>query len=273
MIQNWRLDTQEQTLVLSAQNNRLPEIVYWSARLPDDENLETVALASKLDRTGGMLDDIIELSICPQASDSFPGHPGLLARDSNGDRLLPIFLFHSQHNQTTLDGNSLQLTYVDDLQQLRYSAHFRVYTEVNIIAVSATLESEHSIVVDWLSAPVIPASQAATEMIDFSGRWLGELQTNRIAWNPGIRARHNQTGRSGHEHFPSLLIPTPGSNYCHGEVYAMHYGWSGGHGMIAEELADGRRQVQFGHAQASENKSNTHTINSSFICNFFFDRY
>ena len=34
----------------------------------------------------------------------------------------------------------------------------------------------------------------------------------------------------------------------YGSAYAWHYGWSGGHSMIAEELPDGRRQVQFGHA-------------------------
>jgi alpha-galactosidase len=42
-----------------------------------------------------------------------------------------------------------------------------------------------------------------------------------------------------------------GANYCQGDVYAWHYGWSGGHKMVAEQLPDGRRQVQFGHVPHS----------------------
>ncbi len=37
----------------------------------------------------------------------------------------------------------------------------------------------------------------------------------------------------------------------------MHYGWSGGHRMLAEELPDGRRQIQFGHAEGAETEAGT----------------
>ena len=46
-------------------------------------------------------------------------------------------------------------------------------------------------------------------MIDFAGRWCGEFQLNRTAWSPGIRYRENRTGRTGHEHFPGLIVPVP----------------------------------------------------------------
>ena len=42
-----------------------------------------------------------------------------------------------------------------------------------------------------------------------------------------------------------------------GEAYAFHYGWSGGHKMIAEELQDGRRQIQWGHAARMETAPQT----------------
>ena len=58
-------------------------------------------------------------------------------------------------------------------------------------------------------------------------------------WSAGIRYRENTTGRTGHEHFPGLIVPIRGAKNTAGHAYAFHYGWSGGHKMVAEELADG----------------------------------
>jgi alpha-galactosidase len=48
------------------------------------------------------------------------------------------------------------------------------------------------------------------------------------------------------------LIPTIESSENSGSCYGFHYGWSGGHRMIAEQLQDGRRQIQFGNTENSE---------------------
>jgi alpha-galactosidase len=109
----------------------------------------------------------------------------------------------------------------------------------------------------WLAAPVLPGPQLSDEMIDVSGRWCGEFQLNRVPWSPGMRYRENRTGRTGHEHFPGLIVPGRGATNTQGEAWAFHYGWSGGHRMIAEELPDGRRQIQFGHAARMETAPST----------------
>ena len=44
LTQSWRLDDPRQSLVLAARRNRLPEIVYWGARLPDGEGDTGTAL-------------------------------------------------------------------------------------------------------------------------------------------------------------------------------------------------------------------------------------
>ena len=71
---------------------------------------------------------------------------------------------------------------------------------------------------------------------------------NHVQWLPGARVRDNPTGRSGHEHFPAVFVIDKDSNNNSGKAFGLHYGWSGGHKMIAEELPDGRRQIQMGHA-------------------------
>lgn len=248
MIQCWRLDDGRQTLVLGADRDRLAEVVYWGARLPDDEDLTTLYQAHALNMTGGMLDANPELSICPEATRTFPGQPGLILRAGDGTPLLPKFCFA----QADVGADQLTLTYTDEANGLIYRPHFSINARTHIIEARSVLEAEQPAHLHWLSAPVFPASQQSEEMIDVSGRCCDELQLNRTPWAPGTRFRENRTGRTGHEHFPGLIVPCRGATNTRGPAYAFHYGWSGGHRMVAEELPDGRRQVQFSHAARME---------------------
>ncbi|MGJ8611613.1 MAG: alpha-galactosidase, partial [Octadecabacter sp.] len=248
----WRLDDGRQTLVLAARRDRLPEVVYWGAALPDGEDLETVHAAHAIDITGGMLDENPDLSICPEASRTFQGQPGLIVRSQDGTPLLPKFYFESAQN-----GDDLTLTYRDADNGLTLTFLFETDADTHIICAKTTLSADAPVHLHWLAAPVMPAPQQSDDMIDFSGRWCREFETNRTAWSPGIRYRENRTGRTGHEHFPGLIVPVTGATNTQGEAYAFHYGWSGGHRMVAEELPDGRRQIQWGHAARMEHHAGT----------------
>ncbi len=264
MIRCWRLDDDLQSLVIGSSGQHLAEIIYWGPRLPDAENLDAIYRAQQIDVTGGMLDSNPELSLCPEASRSFPGQPGLIVQDSNGEALNPKFCFQDY----LLARNSLQLHYCDPLCGFAYIASFSINPDTHIIEALAELESDNPVQLRWFSAPVFPAPQYADEIIDFSGRWCGEFQMNRTPWSAGIRCRENRSGRTGHEHFPGLILPCRGATNTQGMVYAFHYGWSGGHRMNVEELADGRRQVQFGHAQGAESKAACHFSTASLYASY-----
>ena len=98
-MKTWRLDDGRQTLVLAATRERLPEVVYWGAMLPKDEDLSAVHAANAIDVTGGMLDENPDLSLCPEASRTFLGQPGLIVRRKDGTPLLPKFHFASAENE------------------------------------------------------------------------------------------------------------------------------------------------------------------------------
>ncbi|MDA4847674.1 alpha-galactosidase [Hoeflea poritis] len=248
MIQCWRLDDRRQTLVLGSHRKHLAEVIYWGPRLPDDEDLDTLFAVHAIDVTGGMLDLNPELSVSPEATRTFPGQPGLIVRASDGTQLLTKFCLV----QAQEEPGRLNLFYTDENNGLTYSARFAINSRTHVIEAQAALESDEPIHLHWMSAPVMPAPQLSDEMIDVSGRWCGEFQLNRTVWSPGVRFRENRTGRTGHEHFPGLIVPCRGATNTQGQAYAFHYGWSGGHKMIAEELPDGRRQIQFGHAEHME---------------------
>lgn len=253
MIRSWRLDSPAQTLVLAARGDRLAQVVYWGPRLPAAEDEAALLAADKADVTGGMLDETPELSICPEPSRSFPGQPGLRLRSGDGAVLRPSFRFE----RDKAEAGALALVYRDAALALSYTARFAIDAETGVITATAEIESAAPVLLDWLAAPVFPAPALADEMIDYAGRWCGEFQPVRSEWAPGARLRDNRTGRTGHEHFPGLILPERGTTSTCGAAYAFHYGWSGGHRMVAEELADGRRQVQFGHAAGSETQAAT----------------
>ena len=244
----WQLRDARQSLVLASRDDRLPEVIYWGAALPEGEDLAQLAAGAEMDVTGGMLDRNPDLSICPEAAQTFPGEPGLIARDAQGRVLRPAFRFASQE----VRDDQLTLVYRDAALGVSYRADFALDAATGMITARAALESETPITLHWLAAPVFPAPQFCDEMLEFSGRWCGEFQITATPWTAGQRVRDNHTGRTGHEHFPGLILPTRGASNTSGETRAFHYGWSGGHRMVAEELPDGRRQIQFGHASGSE---------------------
>ncbi|TLP48566.1 alpha-galactosidase [Cohaesibacter sp. CAU 1516] len=244
----WRLDDDRQSLVLVSRNDQLAEVAYWGRRLPDDEDLEGLYQAQGMDVTGGMLDEVPALSICPETSQTFPGQPGMMVRAADGHLLAPRLRFVAANDS---EEGALSLTFADEALGLTYIASFAIDAGTKMIVARASLSSGAPILVDWLAAPVLPGPQLSDEMIDFSGRWCGEFMTNRVAWTPGAHLRDNRTGRSGHEHFPGLIVPLTGAINSSGEAFGFHYGWSGGHRLVAEELPDGRRQIQFGNAGGS----------------------
>lgn len=247
MNKTWHLKDGRQSLVLSATSGQLPEIVYWGPALPAAEQIESLAELAIADVTGGMLDENPPLSLCPEASRTFSGHAGLIGRASNGRSLRPSFRLKSD-KQTD---EALELIYEDQKHDLWLTFRISLDPVTSLIKAETSLESADPIHLDWLAAPVFPVPTRTSHLIGFSGHWCSEFQTRETEFAPGARVRDNRTGRTDHSHFPGLLVTTPGTKNTSGEVFAFHYGWSGGHKMVAEELADGRRQIQFGHAGAS----------------------
>lgn len=244
MIRTWYLGDGHQSLVLASFGERLPEVVYWGAALPPDENFEALARASVIDVTGGMVDENAALSLCPESSQTFPGQTGLSARSRDGTVLAPVFRFESE----ATSGQDLTLTFVDGDLGLTLVLGLGLTADTSLLKLQTRLESTDIIQVDWLAAPVLPVPAHTDEMIEFSGRWCAEFLTRRLAFAPGARLRDNRTGRTDQGHFPGLIVCNSATTNTRGEAFAFHYGWSGGHRMVAEELADGRRQIQFGHA-------------------------
>lgn len=244
-----RLDDTTQSLVL-AETTGLPQVIYFGPLLPAGEDLAQLALAATPDLTGGMLDQLAPLSICPVGDGWFQGQPALSIRTESGAPLVPRFTGARIENA----GQALLVEARDAALGLTYRARLALD---GVLELSASLEATAPIRVDWFAAPVLPVPAHLKELIEFSGKWNGEFHSHRLAFAPGARLREGRNGRSGQEVPPYLIVGTEGVRNTSGEAIAFVYGWPGGHRSIAEELPCGRRQVQYGHAAGSEREPGT----------------
>lgn len=194
------------------------------------------------------MDQIPELSILPEQSANFSGQLGCKMRDVNGHLLSSNFVFFADE----VSNNSLTLVFKDKDLGITYTAGIDALYEDDVYALNAKINSNNPIIMEWLSAPVIEAPQTSNEMLDYGGHWGSEFRSQRTPWVTGVHLRESRVGTTSHAHFPGLMIPTAGSSENLGSCYGFHYGWSGGHRMIAEQLQDGRKQIQFGNTENSE---------------------
>ncbi len=250
----WRLDAGAQTLVL-ATDGGVPAAVYWGPALPPWEDLDDLAQAARMDLTGGMLDVLPPLTLCPGPGEPWQGQPGLALAAADGTPLTPRFRFSHAEGDLRLVSRADGLTLTHSFRP----------EATGVIVMQARLQADDPVRVHWFAAPVLPAPQSG-DILDVHGRWTREFHLNRTPWTSGVRLRESRTGRSGQEHPPWAVFPADGTRWTRGVAHALHYAWSGGHRMVAEELPDGRRQVQFGHAWGSARPGTTFETADLIAC-------
>lgn len=242
-----RLDGGGVSLVLASTDNGLPEIVYWGSSLPETADLDQMVSLVRRPHGHGQLDAAAPLSLLPETGRGFPGQPGLIGQRSDGTGWVTQFRL-AQPLQPAPDGHSLQLVARCAEAGLAYEAGLTLQSGSGVLTAWARLTNEgtDAFLISWLSCPVLPAEPDLTHMVGYHGRWCHEFQRQTVPWVKGAHVRENRLGRTSHEHFPGLILPGPGSDELSGRVHGVQLAWSGDHRLVAEELADGRRQIQAG---------------------------
>lgn len=263
-MQTWRLNTPRQSIVFKQdERQQLPSICYWGAPLPESEDLNQLAISTNMDVAGGMLDAVPEITLSPGIASTFQGQYGHVFRHHDGTNLFPEF----SKTDVVISKNKLVFICYSSDGQLVLRFEITAHQSADMLELRTIVDTSEPIFIDWLSTPVLPAPHDATKTIEISGRWCREFQMNDVPWSAGARLRQTPSGRSGHESFPGILVPQMGTTNTKGGCFGLHYGWSGGHRMITEELHDGRRQIQFGHSSDADNCATTHQETASlFAC-------
>lgn len=251
-LSTWRFDlgTPEHTLVFASFNEALPVVVYSGPALPAGTRLDDIARADIRPLTPGTLDQIAPLSLLPEEGQGFQGYCGLNAEDEDGKPALTQFQITSVENAE----NSLCFHAEDRILGLGVS--ICLSCEPNCAVLQAVTElrnmgSKHWRV-SWLSVPVLPIDQSFDVMQEYRGRWTQEFTPVKSEIRCGVHLRESRRGRTGHDHFPGLIVGEAPLAYTRGRAAAMHYSYSDVHRTVVESLPDGRRQVQAGVAETRQ---------------------
>lgn len=238
----WRLDDGAATLIVAQSGTGLPEPVYLGPSLPPGAPLP-IANTLALGLTNGTLDAVAPLSLCPEEARGHFGAPGLEACAADGTRWLTAFVTET----VTATPTHLTISAGDTVAGL--SLAIEIGIQDGVLRASGALTNTHSnqaVLLLRVMAPTLPLPTHADRLRTFGGRWAGEFKTHDVPIGLGRIVREARQGRTSHEHFPAAIALSPGTTEAAGRALGFHLAWSGGHTMTAEELADGRRFIQFG---------------------------
>ena len=239
-----RLDGTETTLIF-AWTEGVPALLYHGRKL--DASIDLLSLASAFARPllQATLDVNDPVSLHPEASLGFAGHPALVGRRSGTPRGW-AGRFAAIETRTVQDG--VVFTLDDETRGLRLELDCRIDPKTDVAIFKSRLANRGStpFVVDWLSAPAIAPEQRYGEFLSFHGRWCAEFEIERLPVPVGAMLRENRRGRTSHDAFPGIILLTPETSEDTGACIGCHLGWSGNHKLVLERQSNGDMQLQMG---------------------------
>ncbi|HET8878814.1 MAG TPA: alpha-galactosidase [Arthrobacter sp.] len=216
-----------------------PALLHFGADLGPD--LPDLALLSD-PVPHSALDIPVTLGLIPQHSSGWRGRPGL--RGHRGGTAFSPRLRLVSADVDPGDSGSAVITQSDP------DAGITVRTEIRING-GGLLQLRHTLANDAAAgtytvgelAAVLPVGRAATEVLDLTGRWCRESHPQRLPLRQGTWVRSGRHGRTGHDASLLLAAGTPGFGFRHGQVWAVHLGWSGNHESFVDTVGDGRTVI------------------------------
>ena len=241
------LSTHDVSLILDLSDGALPAVVHWGASLGDLQSEDLAVLAV----TGAALNGVNDIdpprrvAVLPEQCHAWPGRPGL-----QGSRAGRGWSSRFTVDRVTIDGEVLTGSHVGGPglvavhaadSQTDLSLNLQIALEPSgVVRMQATVTNDatDAFTVDAVNL-TLPLPGAAEELLDFGGRHGHERVPQRQPLHTGIHSRENRRGRTGADSAYVLHAGTPGFGFGHGDIYAIHTGWSGNHVHYAERTFTG----------------------------------
>lgn len=237
-----RLDSRDSTLCLDLRHGSVC-IVYWGDRLADDSDLATLAALKARETPPNALAEEPRVSLTPLIAEGCQSTPGLRIGGGSGWSAAPRLV----RVDTATPGRIALFSY-DPRTRITLCHDLAMDSRTGVVSASTRLlnESDSVVLLEHLSAPVIPVPGHCDRIIGFHGRWSGEFAMHEIARFAGAYVRDNRRGRTSHDNFPGVILAAAGCTELAGEAYGFHLAASGNHTLRVEQLADGRACVAMG---------------------------
>ena len=124
---------------------------------------------------------------------------------------------------------TLEITCKDPVLDLVVVLSYSVFTKENVITRSVRVKNEGSeaLKVEKIYSACLDMDNEDFEMLSLHGSWGRERHIQQGALRYGKQLVSSGKGESSHQEHPFVALVTPGTDQERGEVYAMHFVYSG----------------------------------------------
>lgn len=219
----------------------IPRILHWGADLGELGPSDLGAL--RLTASGVVAHNSPaqprQLSVLPTEADVWSGTPGIEGFLVGGTAFLRLALTGFE---VSASGSELDLLLTDELLAVRVSIHYGL-DRFGILAVRASVTrpagpARSAFVLSGLNV-LLPVPGRAVETLDFTGKWGRERSPQRRRLDFGTQVRESRRGRPSLDSPYLAAVGTESFGFRHGEVWAVHVGWSGNQRYVTERLPEG----------------------------------
>ena len=231
----------ENVSIIIQKNNNLdiPSIIYFGEKIKNNNISEDVLNSTDRPIPQAYLDDEVTLSLLPEEGQGFYSTPGL-----RGERNRHAWTTQFKVKSISAAENSAIIKCEDKIADIELTIYVSLVNNVLQIKNKIINKNEESFNLHDL-AVTVPIPRNFSELITFHGRWIQEFKTKRIEWPDGIYARENRRGRTSPDNIPYLIAGKKGFSEQFGEVFGLHFAWSGNSRYNAVTMTDGNKFVQF----------------------------
>lgn len=127
------------------------------------------------------------------------------------------------------DVETLELVLCDEVLGLRVCLAYSVFPKEDVIARSVRIfnEGKEDLQLEKVYSACLDMDDEEFEMISLCGSWARERHIQRGPLRFGKQSVSSVRGESSHQEHPFLALVSPGTTQMQGEVYAMHFVYSG----------------------------------------------
>ncbi|GAB3152018.1 alpha-galactosidase [Microbacterium neimengense] len=220
----------------------VPRVLHWGADLGDD--VATTA-ALRLTGTPAILNNAPDVprsfTIWPTEHDGWSGTPAQSGHAAGTATTPRPRLVAVDVDIDPAGGGRIRIRLHDDVTGLDGEAAYAL-DRFGVLTVSLAVErpaaSEGALYdLDGLRA-LLPVPARASELLDFTGKWVRERAPQRGPLREGSHVRRARRGKPGHDSPFLLALGTEGFGFGHGEVWAAHLAYSGDGEYLAERLPE-----------------------------------
>lgn len=130
---------------------------------------------------------------------------------------------------TRNDCETLEITLADDVLQIEMVLSYSIFADSDVVARGVCLQNmgEEPVYLEKVYSACLDMDDRDFEMLSLHGSWARERQIERRPLGHGKQMVSSIRGESSHQEHPFIALLTPETTQETGEVYGMHFVYSG----------------------------------------------